>query len=149
MRQLQLSSSWVLLSGLTLMGCAHGTITPRPSLADTAREAVCPDAVMLYTGAHEIRGATVEPVALLKYTEEARMVNETILLNAVRRKAAKLGATGVLLPTTDLDFEQSRRMAMTQSVAGMEPGVQAVAFFAPADSTRVRLICGNGKRADG
>jgi hypothetical protein len=52
---------------------------------------------MLYRSASEV-GAAFLPIAVLNYTEEARLVNEPILWNAVRRKATKMGASGVILP---------------------------------------------------
>ena len=142
MRQHHMWSACLSLAGVTLMGCAHVS-TPAPHAAEDVsvrREPVCAEAVMLYTSANEVRAA-FQPLGVVTYTDQSRLDNEAALMNLVRRKAAQMGATGVILPSPQSDVEQLHRVFAMVAGSATEPGNRSVAIYVPEDSARVRVTC--------
>jgi len=141
MRQQHLLSVCLSLAGFAAMGCAHTNAPPQDSVVDVSvrRDAVCQEAVRLYSSHGEV-GAAFQEVAFLDYAEQSRMVNEVLLMNSVRRKAAELGATGVILPAVT-DAEAGAQVVAAVLGAGTERSNRSIAVYVPSDSARVRAMC--------
>jgi hypothetical protein len=137
MRQQQMFAACMSLAGLTVMGCAHATTPPRDSVVDTSvrRDAVCREAVVLYSSASEVR-APFQAIAVIDFSEKDRMMNEAVLMDLVRRKAASMGASGVILPDMP---EFGVYETVVQPLT--ERGHRSIAVYVPEDSARVRVTC--------
>ena len=122
---------------LALVACVQ---TNAAVLDVTAQRApICPDGVKIFTDTSEI-GGPYTPVALLNSTGESSWTSEEQMLNSQRRKAAELGANGVL-------FAQIQEASAGAKVAGAFLGTgsqrkgRATAILVPGDSARVQLAC--------
>jgi hypothetical protein len=88
--------------GAFLSGCVSVNATRLE--AGPPREAITPDRVRIYRTAQQV-GRPYDEIALLNASGDYSMTNEAQMFEAMRKKAAKLGANAVILdalsePTT-------------------------------------------------
>ena len=137
----------LLTLGVSLTSaCVYTGATLMNSTA--SRPAICPEAVQLFTGADRVPGE-YEEVAVLSSHGDAEMTSDEGMLKSQRKKAAQLGANGLILGERK---EPSTGTKLAHDLLGTsaERKGKATAIFLPADSTRVRDTCagvaGGGQR---
>lgn len=82
---------------LVLSGCITTSVTP---LTGRTYPPVHPDDVVIYVRETDVP-AEYEPVALIYARGDYASTDEAMMFKSVRKKAAKLGANGVLLQDVD------------------------------------------------
>jgi hypothetical protein len=109
-------------------------IDPSVHLAPT-----CADAIRLYTSPDAVQ-QPYQQVALLNSSGEASWSNESGMIKSMRKKAAELGANGIILNFID---EPSALTKVVGAVAktGTERKGRSMAVFIPADSAHARATC--------
>ena len=109
-------------------------IDPTVHLAPT-----CTDAIRLYTSADAVQ-QPYQQVALLNSSGESQWSNESAMIKSMRKKAAELGANGIILNYID---EPSALSKVVGAVAktGTERKGRSMAVFIPSDSARARAAC--------
>lgn len=109
-------------------------------LNPTARRApVCAEAVIIYTAADKV-GEAYDEVALLDSRGDNDMTTVDQMYNSMRKKAAQLGATGVILEETK---EASTGAEVAQVLLGTAANRKgkATAIYVADDSARVAQAC--------
>jgi hypothetical protein len=107
--------------------------------ATATRSAICPEAVQLFTGADKVSGE-YEEVAVLTSRGDADLTSEEGMVKSQRKKAAKLGANGIILGDPKDPSTGARVAHALLGTAAARKG-KAVAIYIPGDSTRVRDAC--------
>ena len=130
-------ASIVAASLLALMGC----VQTNAALMDVTarRPPICPDGVKIFTDTVGIGGRYVE-VALLNSTGESNWTNETQMLSSQRKKAAELGANGILF-TGIQEASAGAKVAGAFLGTGSQRKGHATAIEVPGDSVRVAQAC--------
>src|SRR6058998_1711990 len=100
---------------------------------------VCPDGVQVFSDSSRV-GKPYTEVAVLNSKGESDMTSESGMINSQRKKAAELGANGVILGQMK-DASTSARVfqALLGTSANRKGG--AIAIYIPSDSTRVAEAC--------
>lgn len=103
------------------------------------RNPVCPNGVALFLSPDRVPTA-YEEVALLNSTGETSWTSESGMVNSQRKKAASLGANGIILGNVN---EPNAGTKIIGSIlgTGSERKGKAVAIWIPADTARVRTAC--------
>jgi hypothetical protein len=122
---------------VALVGCVStnaALLNPSIKLAP-----VCPDGVMVFTDSSKV-GKPYTEVAVLNSRGDNDMTSEGGMINSQRKKAAQLGANGIILsgmkdPTTG----QQVWHALLGTSANRKGG--AMAIHIPSDSARVAEAC--------
>ncbi|MDQ6689117.1 MAG: hypothetical protein M3Z18_01255 [Gemmatimonadota bacterium] len=99
----------------------------------------CADAVKLYTAPANVGSAYTE-VALLNSSGSAGWTSESGMMKSMRKKAAEVGATGIIMGNIDEPGAGAKVVGAIFGT-GTERKGKSVAIFVSADSTRVRTIC--------
>lgn len=86
-------STAALLSVLVFTGCVSTSVTP---LSGQSYPSLQPDDVVIYLSEQDIP-AEYDKIALIYARGDHAMTDEARMFKAVRKKAARLGANGVLL----------------------------------------------------
>ena len=84
---------WIILAALALSGCISTSVTP---LSGKTYPPVHEDEVAIYLTEEDIPGE-YEKVAIIYAKGDYATTDEALMFKTVRKKAAKLGANGVLL----------------------------------------------------
>jgi len=84
---------FVLLSLISTTGCVSTQYT---TLSKQAYEPVRPENVVVYLAENDIKG-NYEKIGLIHMQGESSWTNENQMINAARKKAAKMGANGIIL----------------------------------------------------
>jgi hypothetical protein len=100
---------------------------------------VCPDGVQMFTEASKI-GKPYTEVAVLKSSGESDWTSETGMINSQRKKAAQLGANGVILGQMK-DPSTGAKIARTLIGTSANRKGDAIAIYIPADTARVAAAC--------
>jgi hypothetical protein len=134
---------------LVLLGSLVACVSTNAAVLDpTVRyQKVCPDAVQVFTTAERVPGAYRE-VALLNSKGESSWTDERQMMDSQRRKAAQLGANGIILGETR-EPNAGTKIIGSLFGSGAERKGRGIAIYIPADSLRVRLACsgeGGGSR---
>ena len=100
---------------------------------------LCPDGVKVFSDTSKV-GKAYQEVALLNSKGESGSTSEQGMINSQRKKAAELGANGIVLG----GFQEPK--AGTKIVGallgtGAERKGSALAIYIPADSARVKTAC--------
>jgi len=100
---------------------------------------LCPDGVKVFSDTSKV-GKPYQEVALLNSKGESGSTSEQGMINSQRKKAAELGANGIVLG----GFQEPK--AGTKIVGalfgtGAERKGSAVAVYIPGDSARVKTAC--------
>jgi len=126
------------LLALAASACVH----TNAALLDSsiALAPICPDGVQLFTASTQV-GKPYREVAILESIGEAAATTDVEMYNAQRKKAASLGANGVIIRAVREPLPDSTHVV---KFFGTNPRrtVDAMAVLIPEDSTRVRAACG-------
>ena len=102
--------------------------------AAPARPPVPEAQVAIYRDASQVPGR-YEEIALLNSTAEAKWTNEAKMYDSMRKKAAKLGANGIILDAMSEPSAGAKVAAAVFGVGGAERKGKAIAVYVfPADS---------------
>ena len=112
-----------------------------------ARAPVCPDAVEIYTDASHVKADYVE-VALLNSKGESGSTSEKGMYESQRRKAAQMGANGLILEPIS-EPKAGTKIIGALFGTGAERKGHATAIWIPADSARVTGMCDGVKNKAG
>ena len=100
---------------------------------------VCPDAVVVFTDADKV-GKPYTEVALLDSKGDTDFTSESDMVNSQRKKAAGLGANGLILGAVQ-DASTGAKVAQVLLGTSANRKGKAIAIFIPEDSARVRQAC--------
>jgi hypothetical protein len=130
-----------ILAAPALIVIASACVRTNAALIDPSVHlaATCVDAIRLYTAADAVQ-QPYQQVAMLNSSGESNWSNESGMIKSMRKKAAELGATGIILNYID---EPSALTKVVGAVAktGTERKGRSMAVFIPADSARARATC--------
>jgi hypothetical protein len=125
---------------LMLVGCVStnaAVLNPSASY-----QKICADGVQIFTTADRVPGDYQE-VAMLHSKGESSWTDERQMLNSQRKKAAGLGANGIIVGATS-EPKAGTKIIGSLLGTGAERKGAAIAIFIPSDSARVRRACGGG-----
>jgi hypothetical protein len=127
-----------------IVGCVSTNATVLDPSLTLAR--ICPDAVRIYTTPAKVPSSYRE-VALLHSKGESGWSNEEQMMESMRKKAAELGANGIILDNID-EPSALTKVIGTVAKTGTQRKGKALAIFIPADSPNTEAVCAaKGKRA--
>jgi hypothetical protein len=133
----------VLVAGLALtVGCVKTSATVLNPSAQYAP--ICAEAVQLFTSADKV-GKEFHEVAVLNSKGDGDWTSEEGMANSQRKKAAKIGANGVILGEQK-DPSTGAKLAKAFFGTSANRKGHSVAIYIPADSSRVKQACA-GKAA--
>jgi hypothetical protein len=127
-----------LVAGLALVAaCVNTSATVLNPEAQ--RAPICPEGVQLFTAAEKV-GKEFHEVAVLNSKGDSDWTSEEGMANSQRKKAAKLGANGVILGESK---EPSTGAKIAKAFLGTSANRKgkSIAIYIPADSTRVAKAC--------
>jgi hypothetical protein len=126
-----------VLTLLIVVGC----VTTKASLMDTSLhpQAICKEGVKLYTDASKI-GVPYTEIAVLHSTGTRMYTNEESMIGNQRKKAAELGANGLVLGANK-DPSTGAVIASSLGFGSANRKGDALAVLVPSDSARVSAIC--------
>jgi CO dehydrogenase/acetyl-CoA synthase gamma subunit (corrinoid Fe-S protein) len=138
----------IALFSLGCMGVSTNASLMDPSL-HLAR--TCPDAVKLYTTRDRVN-AEYREVAVLYSTGLTRYSDEDDLIKSMRKKAARIGANGIILdpidePKASIKVAAEVANVLTRDVVGISPERKghALAIYVAADSANARAMCARSR----
>jgi hypothetical protein len=122
---------------VVLVGCTRTNAALIDNSVHLAR--TCPDAVKLYSAPSNV-GSSYSEVALLNSTGGSGWTTESGMMKSMRKKAADVGATGIIMGNID---EPSAGAKVVGAIfgTGTERKGKSVAIFVPADSARIQKVC--------
>jgi hypothetical protein len=126
------AAALVLMCSLFLAGCVAVNSTQLGEL--TARSPVDPATVIIYRTANQVP-RTYDEIALLNATGSTDFTNESGMLEAMRKRAAKLGANGVILDAISEPSAGAKVAAAIFGVGAERKGKALAIFVHSADST--------------
>ena len=100
---------------------------------------ICPDGVQMFTSADRVPGPYQE-VALLNSKGESGWTDENQMMRSQQKKAASLGANGIILGDTK-EPNAGTKIIGSLLGTGAERKGKAVAIFIPSDTLRVQRMC--------
>jgi hypothetical protein len=129
--------SAIALSLLFIAGCTR----TNAALLDqtTSYPKTCERGVLMYTQPSKAPAGYKE-LALLNATGSSSWTSEGGMMKSMRKKAADLGATGIILGNIDEPGAGAKVAAAVLGVGADRKG-KAVAIYADADTTRVWAAC--------
>lgn len=127
----------ILAGYVLLVGCTR----TNAALMDNSLHLAptCPDAVKLYTSPASVGGEYRE-IALLNSTGASGWTTEAGMMTSMRKKAASLGANGIIMGNIDEPGAGAKVAAAVFGTSTERKG-KSVAIFVPADTARVRTVC--------
>jgi len=105
----------------------------------THRAPICPDGVRVFSDTSRI-GHPYQEVALLNSKGESGMTSEAGMIKNQRKKAAALGANGIVLGGFREPGAGAKIVGAVLGVGAERKG-SAMAIFIPGDSSRVQAAC--------
>jgi hypothetical protein len=127
-----------LVAGLALVAaCVNTSATVLNPEAQ--RAPICPEGVQLFTAAEKV-GKEYHEVAVLNSKGDSDWTSEEGMANSQRKKAAKLGANGVILGESK-DPSTGAKIAKAFLGTSANRKGKSVAIYIPADSSRVERMC--------
>src|SRR6266566_2462887 len=125
---------WLMLA---LLGC----VSTNAAVLNTSLKlpAICPDGVQVFTDSSKV-GKAYKEVAVLNSQGSYQYTNESKMVDSQRKKAAALGANGVILGTMQ---DPSTGAKVWNALIGTSANRKgyAVAILIPEDSARVAEAC--------
>jgi len=100
---------------------------------------VCPDGVQMFTDSSKV-GKPYTEVAVLNSKGDDSFTSESEMIDSQRKKAAQLGANGVILGQMK-DASTGAKVAQALFGTGASRKGNAIAIYIPSDSTRVAAAC--------
>ena len=128
-----------------MAGCVH---TNAAVLDPSVKyQEVCPDAVVVYTSPERV-GKAYKEVALLNSKGQAGSTSEEGMVKSQRKKAAQLGANGLIL--TDINEPKPGTKIIGALLGtGAERKGKALAIYVPDDSLKTAITCGRSSSLKG
>jgi len=133
MRRLAFAAAAFTLTG----ACVHTSATMLN--ASLKLPPVCPEAVQLYSSAETV-GREYHEIAVLNSTGDYDLTSEAGMANSQRKKAAKLGANGVILGEQK-DPSTGAKIAHDLLGTSADRKGKSLAIYVPDDSARVQEAC--------
>lgn len=106
---------------------------------EAQRAPICAEGVQLFTSAEKV-GKEFHEVAVLNSKGDGDWTSEQGMANSQRKKAAKLGANGVILGDQK-DPSTGAKIAKAFLGTSANRKGQSVAIYIPSDTTRVERVC--------
>ena len=100
---------------------------------------ICTAGVQLFTSPDKV-GQQYHEIAVLTSTGDADLTSEEGMVNSQRKKAAKLGANGIILGEQK-DPSTGAKIADAFLGTGADRKGKSIAIYIPADSDRVKEVC--------
>jgi hypothetical protein len=131
-----------VLVGLTAFvfvctGCVHtNAAVLDPSVS---YQKICPDGVQMFTSAERVPGQYQE-VAILNSKGESGWTDEKGMMRSQQKKAASLGANGIILGDTKEPNAGTKIIGAILGTGAERKG-KAIAIFIPSDTARVQRAC--------
>lgn len=100
---------------------------------------ICPDGVAMFTTADKV-GQDYREIAILNSKGEATWTDESDMYKSQRKKAASLGANGIIVTNINEPKPGTKIIAAVVGV-GVDRKGSSVAIHIPADTQRVRIAC--------
>jgi len=100
---------------------------------------VCPDGVQVFTDSSKV-GKPYTEVALLNSSGDNDMTSESGMINSQRKKAAGLGANGVILGSMADPGTGAKVFHALIGTSANRKG-KAIAIYIPSDTARVAAAC--------
>jgi len=132
----------VLVVFTALAGCVSTNAAVLNPTAVYAR--TCPQAVVVYTTPDRVQSEYVE-VALLNSTGESGWTSERGMIESQQRKAAEVGANGLILSGIQEPGAGAKVAAAIFGVGTDRKG-KALAIWIPSDSAKTRATCAAATR---
>ena len=126
------AAMYALLCSLFVTGCVAVNATQLGEL--TARPPVDPTAVIIYRTADQVP-RRYDEVALLNATGSTGFTDEKGMLEAMKKRAAKIGANGVILDAISEPSAGAKVAAAIFGVSAERKGKALAIFVHAADST--------------
>jgi len=89
---------------LALLACSSACVTTRYTLINPSAEryaSVPPDSVVILTDEAELDTLEYTRIAIIEATGSGEFTKQTDMINAMRKRAAEVGANAILLPRID------------------------------------------------
>jgi len=99
----------------------------------------CPEGVQVFTDSSKV-GKPYTEVAVLSSSGDNDLTTESGMLNSQRKKAAELGANGIILGAMK-DASTGAQVAQALLGTSANRKGRAVAIYIPSDSARVAAAC--------
>jgi len=128
---------WMLWLTPVLVACVStnaALLNPSLKLAP-----VCPDGVQVFTDSSKVRKPYTE-VAVLNSKGSSEGTSEGGMIKSQRKKAAALGANGVILGSMK-DASTGAKIANAFLGTGANRKGNAIAIYIPSDTSRVAAAC--------
>jgi hypothetical protein len=124
-------------AGIVALGC----VSTQATLLDTTvrPQALCPDGVKVYLTEADVNAEFVK-VALLQSKGSDEYTSESGMINSQRKKAAELGANGIILGQQKDASAGAKAVSALFGTSANRKG-DAVAIFVPSDTARSRQAC--------
>jgi hypothetical protein len=133
MRSLVLVAAGVTLAAACV---STGATVLNPSAQHAS---ICPEGVQLFTGTDKV-GKEFHEVAVLTSKGDGDWTSEQGMANSQRKKAAELGANGVILGEQKDPSTGSKVWKALLGTSANRKG-RSTAIYIPGDSTRVQQAC--------
>ncbi len=119
-----------------------GCVSTNAALLDPTvkYQKICPDGVAIFTSAQRVQSDYRE-VALLNSKGESSWTNEEGMMKSQRRKAASIGANGIIIGEVK-EPNAGTKIIGSLLGTGAERKGAALAIYIPEDSARVQRACG-------
>ena len=125
----------ILLAGLAACVSTNAALLD-PSLKLAP---VCPDGVAIFTDSSKV-GRPYTEVAVLNSRGDDAFTSESAMLNSQRKKAAALGANGIILGQMR-DASTGAKIAQAFLGTSANRKGNAIVIYIPSDSVRVAAAC--------
>jgi hypothetical protein len=99
----------------------------------------CSDAVRLYTSVDQVQ-QPYQQVALLNSSGESSFSDESGMIKSMRKKAAEVGANGIILNGIDEPSALTKVIGDVAKTGTVRKG-KSVAIFIPAEAVKSRNAC--------
>jgi hypothetical protein len=105
----------------------------------------CPDGVKIYSTPDKV-GSEYQEIALLNSAGSSGFTSEAGMMKSMRKKAAEVGANGIIMGNIDEPSAGAKVAAAIFGVAGSaERKGKSVAIYVPADAERVQKVCSQAR----
>jgi hypothetical protein len=122
---------------IVMAGCVQTNAALMDNGLHLAR--TCPAGVRLYSTPSKVQ-AQFEEVAILNSSGLSEWTNESQMMESMRKKAAELGATGVIMDNIKEASEGAKVAAQVLGGVTQRRG-KSVAIYVPSDTARVAAVC--------
>jgi hypothetical protein len=132
-----------LLFGIVALGLTAACTRTNAALMDNSIHLAktCPDGVKIYSSPSKVT-SDYQEIALLNSTGSSGFTSEAGMMKSMRKKAADVGANGIIMGSIDEPGAGAKVAAAIFGVAGSaERKGKSVAIYVTADSTRVQSAC--------